>query len=311
MKALKESIMKSLTACMAIALTLTPVTLTSCSSDDDEDSPKEEPSEKYEALGYDEPKYEKESALYLVNASGSDIRSIELTPTGDYIVMKNNSIADEVKRQSPAIRPSALRLNHAIATRAYADDKMAYGRYTRTGDGKYKLDGYGTIVVTGGESNAVKLTITLTDGQKIEVGAMKQAQYTSSQKTNAICRKWNLGKCVLHKPTGDVTYSSIEDMDRHENSGWDESEAEFEPKQVLFTKSGSYIVFFANQTLDVSTWGWTNETTGEARYSWDWDNLYGDESGVILFAFEGKQLLITEPQDAYSYGVTSYCTEAK
>ena len=311
MKALKESIMKSLTACMAIALTLTPVALTSCSSDDDEDSPKEEPSEKYEALGYDEPKYEKESALYLVNASGSDIRSIELTPTGDYIVMKNNSIADEVKRQSPAIRTSALRLNHAIATRAYADDKMAYGRYTRTGDGKYKLDGYGTIVVTGGESNAVKLTITLTDGQKIEVGAMKQAQYTSSQKTNAICRKWNLGKCVLHKPTGDVTYSSIEDMDRHENSGWDESEAEFEPKQVLFTKSGSYIVFFANQTLDVSTWGWTNETTGEARYSWDWDNLYGDESGVILFAFEGKQLLITEPQDAYSYGVTSYCTEAK
>lgn len=311
MKALKESIMKSLTACMAIALTLTPVALTSCSSDDDEDSPKEEPSEKYEALGYDEPKYEKESALYLVNASGSDIKSIELTPTGDYIVMKNNSIADEVKRQSPAIRTSALRLNHAIATRAYADDKMAYGRYTRTGDGKYKLDGYGTIVVTGGESNAVKLTITLTDGRKIEVGAMKRDQYTATAKTNAICRKWNIGKVVVHKATGDVTYSSIEDMDRHENSGWDESEAEFEPKQVLFTKSGSYIVFFANQTLDVSTWGWTNETTGEARYSWDWDNLYGDESGVIIFAFQGKQLLVTEPSDGYSADITYYFSEAK
>ena len=309
MKALKESLMKSLTACMAIALTLTPVTLASCSSDDDEDSPQEEPSEKYEALGYDEPKYEKESALYLVNASGSDIRSIELTPTGDYIVMKNNSIADEVKRQSPAIRTSALRLNHAIATRAYADDKMAYGRYTRTGDGKYKLDGYGTIVVTGGESNAVKLTITLTDGRKIEVGAMKRDQYTATAKTNAICRKWNIGKVVVHKATGDVTYSSIEDMDRHEHEVYS---PEWEPKQVLFTKSGSYIVFYANQNLGVSTWGWTNEDTGEARYSWDWDHLYDvSESGVIIFAFQGKQLLVTEPSDGYLGDITYYFSEAK
>lgn len=309
MKALKESIMKSLTACMAIALTLTPVALTSCSSDDDEDSPKEEPSEKYEALGYDEPKYEKESALYLVNASGSDIKSIELTPTGDYIVMKNNSIADEVMRKSPAIHTSALRLNHAIATRAYADDKMAYGRYTRTGDGKYKLDGYGTIVVTGGESNAVKLTITLTDGRKIEVGAMKRDQYTATAKTNAICRKWNIGKVVVHKATGDVTYSSIEDMDRHEYEVyWPERE----PKQVLFTKSGSYIVFYANQNLAVSTWGWTNEDTGEARYSWDWDHLYDvSESGVIIFAFQGKQLLVTEPSDEYLGDITYYFSEAK
>lgn len=305
MKALKESIMKSLTACMAIALTLTPVTLTSCSSDDDEDSPKEEPSEKYEALGYDEPKYEKESALYLVNASGSDIRSIELTPTGDYIVMKNNSIIDKVQRKSP----SALRLNHAIATRAYADDKMAYGRYTRTGDGKYKLDGYGTIVVTGGESNAVKLTITLTDGRKIEVGAMKRDQYTATAKTNAICRKWNIGKVVVHKATGDVTYSSIDDMERHE---YEVYSPEWEPKQVLFTKSGSYIVFYANQNLGVSTWGWTNEDTGEARYSWDWDHLYDvSESGVIIFAFQGKQLLVTEPSDGYSADITYYFSEAK
>ena len=196
MKALKESIMKSLTACMAIALTLTPVTLASCSSDDDEDSPKEEPSEKYEALGYDEPKYEKESALYLVNASGSDIKSIELTPTGDYIVMKNNSIIDKVQRKSP----SALRLNHAIATRAYADDKMAYGRYTRTGDGKYKLDGYGTIVVTGGESNAVKLTITLTDGRKIEVGAMKRDQYTATAKSAQSHRRRHILQHRGHGP---------------------------------------------------------------------------------------------------------------
>lgn len=297
--------MKSLTACMAIALTLTPVTLTSCSSDDDEDSPKDEPSEKYEALGYDEPKYEKESALYLVNASGSDIRSIELTPTGDYIVMKNNSIIDKVQRKSP----SALRVAHGTLTRAYSDDKMAYGKYTRTGDGKYTLDGYGTLVVTGGESDAVKLTITLNDGRKIEVGAMKRDQYTATAKTNAICRKWNIGKVVVHKATGDVTYSSIEDMDRHEHEVWS---PEWEPKQVLFTKSGSYIVFYANQNLGVSTWGWTNEDTGEARYSWDWDHLYDvSESGVIIFAFQGKQLLVTEDENEYSDAITYYFSEAK
>ena len=284
----------------------------SCGGDDEDDSP-ENSSETYEALGFNTPKFEKESALYLIKTAGSGIYSIELTSTGDYIVM--NEEEDVVKPlQAPRrtnLYQSSQQTRHGWATRSNSDDYIKTGTYTKTGDGKYKLEGYGTIVVEGGESNAVSLTITLINGKKIEVGAMKRNQYTSSPMTNALCRKWNLGKCVLHKKNGDVTYTSIADMDRHEEENFSEDELEWEPVQLLFTKSGSYIVFFANHTLDVSTWAWTNESSGEARYSWDWDSLYGEESGVIYFEFDGKQLLITEAATQWSDAVTYYCTEAK
>lgn len=285
----------------------------SCSKDDEDDSPAES-TETYEALGFDAPKFDKESALYLITSAGSGIYSIELTPTGEYIVMDEEDGA----KASPMLSPrrsnmykSTHQTRNSWATRSSSDGYVSYGKYTKTGDGQYKLEGYGTIAVKGGEGNAVSLTITLLNGNKINVGAMKRNQYSSTPVTNAICRKWKLGKCVLHKKTGDVTYSSIEDMDRHEETNFSEDEVEWEPVEILFTKSGSYIVFFTNQTLDVSTWAWTNESTGEARYSWDWDNLYSGESGVILFEFEGKKLLITEAATEYSDAITYYCTEVK
>ena len=39
--------------------------------------------------------------------------------------------------------------------------------------------------------------------------------------------------------------------------------------------------------------------------------IVGSESGVIIFAFQGKQLLVTEPSDGYSADITYYFSEAK
>ena len=74
---------------------------------------------------------------------------------------------------------------------------MISGHYTKKGDGIFVLEGFGTIVVKGGEQNAVSLDITYLDDSKIEVGAQKAEQYASSEKTKALCRTWNLGKAVL------------------------------------------------------------------------------------------------------------------
>ena len=39
--------------------------------------------------------------------------------------------------------------------------------------------------------------------------------------------------------------------------------------------------------------------------------IVGSESGVIIFAFQGKQLLVTEPSDGYLGDITYYFSEAK
>lgn len=301
--------------CVAIACVCLPAMLSSCSSDDD-DTPAEET---YDAYGFDAPKYEKESALYKVTSSESSIASIEFTCTGEYIIINKQTDDEVMSTPLFASKRSALHRYslHTPVTRSSSNNGMQCGHYTTKGDGVYKLDGFGTIVVTGGESNAIKLTITLLNGWKIDIGAQKGSQYAETAKTNALCRKWDFEKVVVHKATGDVTYSSITEWDRQESKNWSEDEAATEPVQILFTKSGSYIVFYADQELDVATWAWTDETTGAARYSWDWNDLYASESGPLYFSFEGKQLLCTALEEYYDgsysdyYSVTYYCTESK
>ena len=138
----------------------------------------------------------------------------------------------------------------------------------------------------------------------MEVGAQKADQYESSLKTNALCRTWDLGKVVLHKSNGDITYDSLLEYNNSERQGYDPDDL---PIQIIFTKSGTYIVIYAGGELAVSTWAWENEETGRARYSWDYSNIYSGD--IIDIAFENKQALITEYWSKYS--LTYYLSEAK
>lgn len=67
------------------------------------------------------------------------------------------------------------------------------------------------------------------------------------------------------------------------------------PQQVVFTKSGTYMVFYGNGTLAVSTWKWQDESKGTARYSWNYESIDDpDASGLINIGFADNQLVIKE-----------------
>ena len=93
---------------------------------------------------------------------------------------------------------------------------------------------------------------------------------------------------------------------------------EGEPKQVVFTKSGTYMVFYANNTLAVSTWKWIDEAKGEARYSWDYESINSsDMGGKINISFSDSQLVVSEYSEFTESGTTGtvdiqwFLTEAK
>lgn len=247
--------------------------------------------------GFKQPLFEAESALYNILPGTSRLKSIELTASGTYIIV-------QLPRPKSIVNADKQHITH-ISTRSYEDTGIISGSYTKKGDGVFELNGFGTIVVKGGEQNAISLDITYKDGSKIEVSAQKAEQYESSPKTNALCRTWVLGKVVDHKPSGDVTYKNILEFYKSKS---DFSENMPIPLQVIFTKSGTYIVIYEDGSLSVSTWGWEKEETGQARYSWDYANLYNPlDSDSITIAFEGKQLLVTEE---FLWPATYYATEA-
>ena len=282
-----------------VCVCIVPFVISSCYFDGD--APYDDPNNPYDAGEFKRPQFESESALYKISSGGSNLESIELTASGYYIVItKSSRKLSSVNWSNTQLFDSRFK---TISTRS--DSDVISGRYIKSGDGVFVLDGFGTIVIKGGENNAVSLDITKINGDKIEVGAMKADQYESSTKTNALCRTWNLGMVTVHKPAGDVTYENVQAFNKGEGEGYDEDEL---PMKVTFTKSGTYIVIYTNNELAVSTWAWENETTGRARYSWDYDNIYNGD--IIDVAFEGQQALITE-YFSKTISVTYYLTEAR
>ena len=291
MKALDLFSVKKLATGLVFAALCFPFVITSCYFGGDD------PLEPYEAGEFNKPKFESASALYNITSGNSGLQSIELTASGIYVVIPKHS---GTKSFDDHMFDSHTKY---VSTRS-SDDGIIYGHYTKKGNGVFVLAGFGTIVVKGGEDNAVSLDITLDNGSKMEVGAQKADQYESSLKTNALCRTWDLGKVVLHKSNGDITYDSLLEYNNSERQGYDPDDL---PIQIIFTKSGTYIVIYAGGELAVSTWAWENEETGRARYSWDYSNIYSGD--IIDIAFENKQALITEYWSKYS--LTYYMSEAK
>ena len=280
------------------------------------------------------PKYESSSALYNITDANSNYKSVEFTASGNYVITMKSGV--KAPQRIAALKKFQFGFipQHAGMTRNVVDDDIIYGTYSKNGD-TYVLEGFGTIVVNGGGSGAVSLDITKNNGTKVTVGAQIQQQYKSSTKTDMLCRTWNLGKIkwvqtVNGQTVVDKTFNSYADLVKtlleaeglNPGDEWYEEAykelVEEEPKQVIFTKSGTYVVFYSNGTLAVSTWKWTDEAKGEARYSWDYSSIDNpNESGKINISFVGSQLLISEYINAEEEGVNVsvaiqyYLSEAK
>lgn len=300
MKSLNLPSVKKWATGLVFAALCIPFVITSCYFGEDD------PLEPYEAGEFNKPQFESASALYNITSGNSGLQSIELTASGIYIVIPRYSGTKSFHGRQNATQSYMFGSHMKYVSTRSSDDDVIYGHYTKKGNGVFVLAGFGTIVVKGGESNAVSLDITLENGSKMEVGAQKADQYESSSKTNALCRTWDLGKVVLHRPDGDITYDSMREFYNVEDHRYDPDYL-YLPLQVIFTKSGTYVVIYAGGELAVSTWAWENEETGRARYSWDYGNIYSGD--IIDIAFENKQALVTEHWDVSS--VTYYLSEAK
>lgn len=276
--------------------------LTACGDDDDDDGGGSG------TLGT--PKYEKESALYKVTSTNTNIASIELTASGNYIVMPRYTYKSRMAKKLVPSRFMKCPFDIERTRASYDVSDIISGKFTKKGDGVYELAGFGTITIVGGEKNAYSLDIVRTNGQTVTVSAQKAEQYKDSDKTNALCRTWKIGKVDIEGTIGGEkvkkTFSTYHQFVSYlsEMSGDDYFDDEDNPTGVTFTKSGTYVVYYADGSLAVSTWAWQNEAAGKARYSWDYEDLWDDsESDFITITFSGNELLITEEfvWDDYDY----------
>lgn len=265
-----------------VVVALASLSLMSCSDSDGSGS-------------LDEPKYEQDAARFTITSSGSPYSSIELSASGNYIITPTNysarSTMSAFELSSVSKKDySFLKGSKSVSSRALTE--IVYGKYVKKGDNEYYLDGFGTVVVKTNGGNAVDLEITTNDGNNVVLGASRDRIYSSTEMTNKLCRTWKITKVHFV-----VWEDGVKLFDKNYN--WNNLPADIDdddvPLEVIFTKSGTYVVFYKDKTLAVSTWRWEDENAGVARYSWDYNHLNDPyASGVVNVSFKGNQMVITE-----------------
>lgn len=206
----------------------------------------------------DTPEHEQDAALYNITSSNSPYSSIELTVTGNYIIIdKNYSTYSQSKKK-------IIKSQNAV-TRGGEDD-IIYGNYTKSGENTYNLVGFGTITVVNKGGNSVDLDIKTNSGNSITVSANRANINSSSDMTNKLCCKWEFEK--FHQTNWENgkkvwEYSaSINDLLNDKNIPNKDI-----PKEVIFTKAGTYLISSYGGRYEIYTWKWENESKGTICYS--------------------------------------------
>lgn len=296
-----------------------------CSSDDDSSG-----------TGLSTPAYESVSARYEITSAYSDISSIELTASGNYIIVENiNYYESAVKRSLTNFIP---RWDAAVKTRATSSNGIIYGKFTKIGENEFELHGFGIVRISTENDNAVALEIEPDGGDTYVLMADKADINSNSESTNKLCRTWSItslrikmsydGKSIFDKEHKmnelDKFTSDFINLIKKFDPEFDESdysEEDFElfdeeamPKEVVFSKAGTYMVIYTNESLAIAKWDWTNDEENEFRYSWNYSDMYDDYfAGTVKVGYRNNQLTITESvsEDGENVSVTYYLDEIK
>lgn len=293
----------------AVSTVLALLTLSSCTLQEPDNFEFENVGS-YEIPALSTPTYEAESGLYEITSEDAPYSSIELTAGGNYFVKENGfnyPIWDATNKKSKGKdAENGASVRHTVdfahnagvfsTTRAQYFDGIYFGTFTQIGENTFYLDGFGTVTIIYDGGNACDIVVDNGSGP-VSMGAVRKENYSNSERTDAICRTWNMEKMHIQMYQYNLkvfdeefTADTYDEYDAQE--GW--------PSQIIFTKAGNYIVIYGmgdNRMLDISSWKWSNEAKGILRFSWDLSNIDNpDASGIVQCLFSGNQLTITETQ---------------
>ncbi len=263
----------------------------------------------------DVPKYESNSTLFVMEANEEGIQSIELTASGNFLVVgtfygKTNSVKKrgEASMVSFGTIPNAMRNTRSPGG-------YVFGKFIKISDTEFILEGFGTIVIEGASSNAVNVWVTPATGEGYSLTGKRENNYGDTPYTNYLCRTWDIltiryqmkfnGKVIFDSTKSGSEFPLLmKEMGKVLSQFGDEEDDEivFDDNyvglsQVIFTKAGTYLIITVDDEVGYSLWKWNNEKKGIIRYTHDvWNQDFYDEdySNDVTVSFSGNEMLIEE-----------------
>lgn len=311
-------------------------TMAACSDDDDDDNGGGNNSQ------FETPKYEVEAAKYVIDDQRtSPYKSIELTASGNFIIQPSEYV-NNAPQKVPVAKGQTIaqRMIKMIASQIpvsitrYDYVRPSYGKYTKTGENHYNLEGFGTLTVNKDANGTVRSIVLTTAGKYPEEYTAHKQNMTIHNSTisNNLCRTWHIesfrfyekmnGKIIIDFKANTISelVDQIEqwskknypDFDEEDEASFDEMRNIVTLKEIVFTKAGTYFFITSDNEWNMSEWVWENENEGLLRHSW-----INPDDGVVRIEFNNNKLHFTfgdfdyEDGESYEEGLTYIMTEVK
>ena len=324
---------------IALAACALPLGFSSCGDDDGNGGgdPPGKGEVDNEVGDFDTPAYDEYAAKYeITNEEENGFRSIEFTESGNFIIVaKKGTIsftepeeaeAADVRQTAPATRVSGWNLSHSAGEMRVGDIiySVLSGPYTVKGENTYFLDGIGTVRVIheGKTIYSIEITPINDTAPRVLRSTLYEAKYLYSPKTVSLCRTWDLVHfryyfiqdhryvVDLEAPTYGELYYKIdqwqaEEDPEYEPDGTLESYEANAPHRILFSKFGTYVIFYNSGRMNLSSWSWADYARGIIAYSRD--NLFDGEGkdGNVTVWFRGNKTYVNEAH-GYNNGLSSF-----
>lgn len=293
--------MKKIFSVMA-AFVLGAFVMTSCSSDDNNDSNPVNP----QTGGTLAVAKNKADAVKLTFPEGSDVKEVIADEGGNFEALISQDLYD--------------RLNGGVASaRALKDIPAGYvfvtGKYTVDGT-TYVFEGFLRVTVEKNTDGTADVTVTTAEGEPVVEGTTVQVETQGEAKglTSDICRGW-----TIVKTTFDYYEYDDNGMEKNHYLGnftnpeearslvkikewlWENHEVEIdadfskkvEIKNVAFNQFGKFTINFLNEA-SIGTWSWKDEAAGKLEYNWEDESMENDfETGVAKVEMVNGYLVLT------------------
>ena len=168
-------------------------------------------------------------------------------------------------------------------TRSTEYDGIIYGTFTSLGGGENDLEGFGTIKLEYSGDNVTGIEVT-TNGTTTNYASEKAPTMSNDDITNALCRTWKIERIrdvYYDKETGKTDDITITPKNPGEE-GYDM------PVEVLWSKSGTYLVSYLDNSIGLAEWKWRDRSKGTMYYAWD-----GDWTGdYCTITFDGNRAVV-------------------
>lgn len=261
----------------------------SCSSNDDDD---EQPGTPLWVGELSDPAYEADAAAYKITNS-TTYGMIELTASGNYLIAPPEGSSSGYNAPV-AVASSSRTLFAADAaprSREYYDEYGIFGKYTKLSDGRYNLEGFGTLTIIDNST----LDVTLENGSQLSLDVVKLPNVESNPLNNRLCRTWYVQSGI----------NSIYDVDGNliEQKTFTGSELRENYMQyVVVTKAGTFVqVDWDGQSEGFGEWNWYDKGSQTFHYRFT-DDEYSDQ-GLVQVAFQNDKAFFIETIHEYDdYG---------